>query len=108
MAEETLIPFQVLKDKNLHMSATGKTTQGLGPESQGFSKSIFEISRFWFSRGWEVCRFESSIPEGSSLQWECSGRCYIEISVQNAFLQIFQAGCHVAHNYHLPMFDLEF
>ena len=27
------------------VSATGKNTQGLGPESQGFSKLIVEISR---------------------------------------------------------------
>ena len=37
------------------VSATGKNSQGLGPEFQGFSKLIFEISRFWFSRGWKVC-----------------------------------------------------
>ena len=37
------------------VSTTGKNTRGLGPESQGFSKLIFEISRFWFSRGWKVC-----------------------------------------------------
>ena len=51
MAEQSSDSERVLKDKNLHMSATGKNTQDLGPESQGFSKSIFEISRFWFSRG---------------------------------------------------------
>ena len=30
------------------VSATGKNTRGLGPESQGFSKFIFEISGFGF------------------------------------------------------------
>jgi len=42
------------------VSATGKNTRGLGPESQGFSKFIFEISRFWFSRGWKVCTSSAS------------------------------------------------
>ena len=43
-----MIPFQVLKEKNLHMSATGKNTQGLGLESHGFSKSILRPQGFGF------------------------------------------------------------